>query len=231
MLVGHNQAQYMFRIQPMKMAAAEALWTTENPAAMSLFTWGDEGARRDVFAVKVPAMLSLLAYNRLEGEVKGIQELDAEYIQKYGPGDYTPPVKWTYWTFRLMVGAGILMLILSAWATFGVLRNRFEGATLLLALLVPAIGLPYVANSAGWIFTELGRQPWIVFGLQKTFDGVSPNVTAGQVLFSLVAFTLVYGALMAADVYLLRKYARAGLGPVDAPEERAPLATATAAVR
>jgi cytochrome d ubiquinol oxidase subunit I len=82
MVVGHSQAQYMFKIQPMKMAAAEALWTSENPASMSLFTWGDERERRDVFAVKVPGLLSFLAYNRFDGEVKGIQELDAEYAQR-----------------------------------------------------------------------------------------------------------------------------------------------------
>jgi cytochrome d ubiquinol oxidase subunit I len=227
--VGHSQAQYMFRIQPMKMAAAEALWITENPASMSLFTWGNERERRDVFAIKVPGLLSFLAYNRFEGEVKGIRELNEEYTQRYGPGDYVPPVKWTYWTFRMMVGAGMVMLVLAAWATFGVVRERFEGMGRLLAVLVPAIGLPYIANSTGWIFTELGRQPWIVFGLQKTQDAVSPTVTAGEVLFSLVGFTLLYGALMAADVYLLAKYAKAGIHAAGTDHGEAELAAAAVA--
>lgn len=211
MLVGHTQAQYMMKVQPMKMAAAEALWDTEDPAAMSLFTWGDEANRRDVFAVKVPGLLSFLAYNRFEGEVKGIKQLQEEYVAQYGPGDYVPPVKWTYWTFRLMVGAGTAMLLVGGLALLALLRGRAESSGLLLGLLPPAIALPYVANSTGWIFTEIGRQPWIVFGLQKTADAVSPAVSVGELLTTLIGFTLLYGVLMAADVYLLRKYAVAGL--------------------
>ena len=93
-------------------------------------------------------------------------------------------------------------------------QNRIDPSPRLLALLVPAIVLPYLANSAGWIFTEIGRAPWIVFGVMKMESGVSPNVTAGEVLFTLVGFTVLYGALMVADIYLLKKYAKAGLkGP------------------
>ncbi len=210
-VVGHGQAQYMVREQPMKMAAAEALWRTENPAGMSLFTWGDEEHKRDVFAVRVPGLLSFLAYNRFTGEVQGIRDLQAEYEQRYGPGDYAPPVMWTYWTFRVMVGAGALMLLLAGWASFAVWRDRVDASRRLLAWLVPAIALPYAANTAGWLFTEIGRQPWIVFGLQRTADGVSRAVTGAELLVSLVGFTLLYGALMAADLYLLDKYGKAGL--------------------
>jgi cytochrome d ubiquinol oxidase subunit I len=222
MVVGHTQAQYMTRVQPMKMAAAEALWQTENPAAMSLFTWGNEPERKDVWAIKVPGLLSFLAHNRFEGEVRGIQDIQAEYEARYGPGDYVPPVKWSYWNFRAMVGAGTLMLLLAAWALVATLKGNFEGSPRLLAFLAPAIVLPYVANASGWIFTEIGRVPWIVFGVMKIEDGVSPNVTAGEVLFSLVGFTVLYGALMVANIYLLTKYAKAGL---KAPEpDQAPLA-------
>jgi cytochrome d ubiquinol oxidase subunit I len=215
-VVGHTQAQYMIRVQPMKMAAAEALWQTESPAAMSLFTWGNEPERKDLWAVKVPGLLSFLAYNRFDGEVRGIREIQAEYEAKHGPGDYVPPVKWTYWNFRAMAGAGMAMLVLAAWALWAVLRERVEKSPRLLALLVPALVLPYVANTAGWIFTEIGRAPWIVFGVMKIESAVSPNVTAGEVFFSLVAFTLLYGALMVADIYLLNKYAKAGLAGVGA---------------
>jgi cytochrome d ubiquinol oxidase subunit I len=224
MVVGHTQAQYMVKIQPMKMAAAEALWESENPAPMSLFTWGDEPQRRDLFAVKVPGLLSFLAHNRFSGEVKGIRNLETEYEATYGPGNYVPPVMWTYWLFRAMAGAGMLMLLFSAWAlwaTFRGSRNRR-----MLGLLVPALVLPYVGNTAGWIFTEIGRVPWIVFGLMRIERGVSPNVTGGEVLFSLVLFTLLYGALMAADLYLLNKYARAGLS---GPEPESPALSALAA--
>jgi cytochrome bd ubiquinol oxidase subunit I len=221
-VVGHGQAQYMVKIQPMKMAAAEALWETQDPAPMSLFTWGHEPERRDLFAVKVPGLLSFLAHNRFSGAVEGVKNLEAEYEATYGPGDYVPPVMWTYWLFRAMVGAGLLMLVLSGWAVVAMLQERFERSPRLLALLVPAIVLPYAANTAGWIFTEIGRVPWIVFGLMKIEQGVSPSVTAGEVLFSVVVFTLLYGALMAADLYLLAKFGMAGIrGPE--PEE-APLA-------
>jgi cytochrome d ubiquinol oxidase subunit I len=214
-VVGHTQAQHMTRVQPMKMASAEALWDSANPAPMSLFTWGDEPARKDVFALKLPGMLSFLAYNRFAGEVKGIRQLEAEYEARYGPGSYVPPIKWTYWTFRAMVGAGMLMLALAAWALVAVLRGRFEAAPRLLALLVPALALPYAANSSGWIFTEIGRTPWIVFGLMRLEAGVSLAVGPGAVLTTLVGFTLLYAALMAADVYLLAKFARTGIRGTD----------------
>jgi cytochrome d ubiquinol oxidase subunit I len=211
MVVGHDQAQYMVRVQPMKMASAEALWETADPAPMSLFTWGNEKEQRDVFAIKIPGLLSFLSYNRFDGQVKGIRELQALYELRYGPGNYVPPVKWTYWTFRIMAGTGMAMLFLAGWAVVVLVRATVESSPLLLRALVPGLLLPYVGNSAGWIFTEIGRQPWIVFGLQKTEAAVSPNVSAGEVLFTLVAFTLLYGALMAADVYLLVKFARAGI--------------------
>jgi cytochrome d ubiquinol oxidase subunit I len=220
-VVGHNQAQYMIKIQPMKMAAAEALWETADPAPMSLFTIGNEPERRDRFAIKMPGLLSFLAYNRFTGEVKGIKNLQEEYEEAHGPGDYVPPVMWTYWTFRVMAGAGFAMLALALWGLYLLLKDKLEGAPRYLALLTPAIALPYIANSTGWIFTEIGRQPWLVFGLQKTADGVSKTVTAGEVLFTLIGFTLLYGVLMVADVYLLTKFTKAGAADIEVVEESA----------
>jgi cytochrome d ubiquinol oxidase subunit I len=196
---------------------------------MSLFTVASEPQRRDLFAIKVPGLLSFLAYNRFSGQVKGIKELQALSELRYGPGDYVPPVMWTYWTFRAMAGAGVAMLFMAAWAVGALVRQSYEGSPLLLKALVPALLLPYVGNSAGWIFTEIGRQPWIVFGLQKTADAVSPYVSAGEVLFSLVTFTLLYGALMVADLYLLAKFAKAGLAGPPAPDGATPLPAAAQA--
>jgi cytochrome d ubiquinol oxidase subunit I len=207
-LIGHSQAQHVVQIQPMKLAAAEALWDSENPASLSLFTVGNERARRDVFAIRIPGLLSFLAYNRFTGEVQGINQLQAEYVQKYGPGDYVPPVALTYWTFRSMVGAGFLMAFMAFYGLYLVMKGQFEPKRRYLKLLIPAILLPYIANTSGWLMTELGRQPWIVYGLKKTADSVSPGVSAGTVLFSVAGFTLLYGVLMVADVYLLAKYAR-----------------------
>jgi cytochrome d ubiquinol oxidase subunit I len=216
LLVGHTQAQYMTRVQPMKMAAAEALWDSENPAAMSLFTIGNERERRDVFAIRVPGLLSFLAYNSFSGEVKGINNLQREYEATYGPGDYVPPVAISYWTFRVMVGAGMVMLLLAGYGLWHSARGGVPTSAWYLRLMPWAIALPYLANSTGWLFTEVARQPWIVFGLQQTADAVSPSVGVGELLFSLVAFTAVYGVLMVADVVLLKKYAAAGVTTGDA---------------
>ncbi len=211
-LIGHSQAQHMVRTQPMKMAAAEALWESEQPASMSLFTIGNESELRDVWAIKVPGLLSFLAYNNFTSEVRGIKNIQAEYEQTYGPGNYIPPVAVSYWTFRFMVGAGFLMLALVGLALYATMRNKIEGYAWLLKLLVWALLLPYMANTTGWLFTEIARQPWIVFTLQLTKNGVSPLVTPGMVWFTLIGFTVVYGGLMAVDIYLLQKFAKTGAG-------------------
>lgn len=209
---GHDQAQHMVETQPMKMAAAEALWDNEDPASMSLFTIGDEKNREDVFAIRLPSLLSILAYNDSTAEVKGINDLQAEYEEKYGEGDYVPPVGVSYWSFRIMVGAGFLMLGLLIFALYLNFEGQVERYHHFLKFLLPAMALPYLANASGWILAEVGRQPWIVFGLQKTADAVSPNISTGTVGFSLIAFTLIYGALAAVDIYLLRKYATQDAG-------------------
>jgi cytochrome d ubiquinol oxidase subunit I len=212
-LVGHTQAQHMIEAQPMKMAAAEALWDTEDPASMSILTIGNLSGTREVFSIRIPKLLSLLAYNRFTGEVRGINELQIAYERKYGPGVYYPPMAVSYWTFRIMVGAGFLMLALAGYALYLVLRDRIHSTRRYLGWLPYVIALPYIANTAGWIFTEVARQPWIVFGLQRTKDAVSPNVAPGTLVFSLITFTLLYALLMGVTVFLLAKYAR--MGPTD----------------
>jgi cytochrome bd ubiquinol oxidase subunit I len=217
-LIGHSQAQRMVQVQPMKMAAAEALWESEDPASFSLFTVGNERTRSDVFAIRIPRLLSLLAYNRLDGEVKGIRDLQAEYEALYGPGNYVPSVITAYWTFRIMVGAGFVMLLLAAYALWNTMQHRPLHSIRYFIIFLPAMLLPYMANISGWLLTEMGRQPWVVFGLMKTADAVSPSVTAGMVLTSLIGFVLLYGLLMGVDVYLLVKYARAGIEPASEVE-------------
>jgi len=225
-LVGHSQGQRMVQVQPMKMAAAEALWETEDPASFSLFTIGNEEELRDVWAIRIPNLLSIMAYNRPTGEVKGIRNLQAEYEALYGPGNYKPSIITMYWSFRIMVGAGFLMALLAFLALYPALRNRPISQFRYVRFLPFAIALPYLANTAGWIFTEMGRQPWVVYGLMKTEDAFSISITPGMVITSLVVFTLVYGLLMYADVYLLVKFAKAGpqAKKIDAAVEDAYLA-------
>ncbi len=212
-LIGHSQAQEMVRNQPMKMAAAEALWRSQDPASFSLLTIGNLSQTGDVFAIRIPRVLSLLAYNRLDGKVNGIYNLNSQYQQTYGPGNYIPPVAVTYWSFRMMVGAGFLMLAIAAYGLYHTMRGTPLEKFRFLNLLPFAIGLPYLANTTGWLMTEIGRQPWVVFGLMKTADASSANLQPGMVLASLVLLTAVYGVLMAADVFLLVRAAKAGPDP------------------
>lgn len=221
---GHSQAQHMVESQPMKMAAAEALWETESPASFSVLTIGDLSQRSEVFSFRLPSILSLLAYNQLDGEVKGIYDLQAEYEQTYGAGDYIPPVAITYWTFRLMVGAGFLMIGLAIYGLFMAMGDLFNNNPRMLKFFTWAMILPYIGTATGWILTEVGRYPWVVFGLMKMEDAVSKVVPAGMVLTSLIGYILVYSLLIVATLYLMRKYAAAG----PEPAEKAPSAPAAA---
>jgi cytochrome d ubiquinol oxidase subunit I len=217
-MVGHTQAQHMIEAQPMKMAAAEALWNTQDPAPLSLFSIINEKKQENPFSIEIPMALSLLAYNRLDGAVHGIKDLQAQYEQQYGPGDYVPPVTIAYWAFRGMFMPGLLMPAVALLALFFVLRQQLLKQRWFLLLLPWAMVLPYLSNTSGWILTEVGRQPWIVFGLMKTQDAVSPSVSTGTVALSLAAFTLVYATLIGVDIYLLNKFARRGLaGDGDGP--------------
>ena len=212
-LAGHAQMQNLLTTQPMKVAAAEALWESENPASFSLFTIGDEEGLRDVVSIRVPRMLSFLAYNAFEGEVKGIKNLQREYELQYGPGNYIPSIVTAYWSFRFMVGSGTLMLFVALLALYKVIRESYTFSPLVGALLFWSMLLPWIANSSGWILAEMGRQPWIVFGLLKTASGVSPAsvVNSGELLLSLALFAVLYTALTLTDIFLLKKYASAGI--------------------
>jgi cytochrome d ubiquinol oxidase subunit I len=213
-LIGHTQAQRMVEFQPMKIAAAEALLQTENPASFSLLSLVDQASMREIISIRIPRVLSLLAYNRLEGEVKGVLDLQQEYQARFGPGYYVPDITVTYWSFRLMVGSGFLMFFLAAYALWRVMRREVTQSRFKFLNIYPlALFLPYMANISGWLLTEMGRQPWVVYGKLRTADAVSPNLSGGMVLTTLIGFTLIYGLLMLADIYLLAKYAKAGPEP------------------
>jgi cytochrome bd ubiquinol oxidase subunit I len=214
-LNGHSQTQHMVETQPMKIAAAEGLYKTESPASFSLLTIGNLQGTEEIFAIRLPRMLCLLAYNQLDCKIEGINNLQAQLEQTYGPGNYAPPVPVIYWSFRLMVGAGFLMLALAVYAVFLVMADTLERHKKTLRLFVWAIALPYFANTAGWIMTELGRIPWVVYGLMKIEKGVSIVVSGGAALLTLVGFTLIYAALMVATIYLLSKYARQAPPPLE----------------
>jgi cytochrome d ubiquinol oxidase subunit I len=214
---GHTQGVIMTQQQPMKMAAAEALYHTEQPAAFSLITIGTLDGSREVWSLKVPGLLSFLATGSFDGRVDGIYDLQDRYVQQFGPGDYRPVIPVTYWSYRLMIGCGALAVLLAAVGLWLTRRGRQPASPWFHRAAVAAIGLPLLASSFGWIFTEMGRQPWIVWGQMRTADGVSPTVGAGTVLTSMIVFTLLYGVLAAVGVLLLRRHAAAAL-PSEEPE-------------
>ncbi len=206
-LIGHFQGQYIYRIQPMKIAASEAHWETADPADFVVVAGIDQQAGRNTWQLTVPRALSFLLFDRWSGEVRGINDIQADLQQQYGAGDYVPPVFVTFWTFRTMVGVGMLMALLSLIALYLAWRRKLDRPRWFLHILPFATILPLLATSTGWILTEMGRQPWIVYGLLRTEDGVSP-VTGGTVLISLLVFALLYAALIVANIYLMSKYAR-----------------------
>ncbi|MBE3573111.1 MAG: cytochrome ubiquinol oxidase subunit I [Moorella humiferrea] len=209
--VGHFQGQHLVYAQPMKMAAAEALWDSADPAPLALVALVDEENQRNTFEIKIPALTSFLAYNSFQGEVKGLKDLQAAAEASYGPGNYIPPIAPVFWSFRLMVVAGLWLILLSLYSLYLSRRGRLEEKPLVLKALLWTIPVPYLANTAGWLMAEIGRYPWIVYGLQRVEAAISPGVSAPAILTTLVVFTLLYGVLAVADVYLLAKYARQGV--------------------
>ncbi|MBK7319073.1 MAG: cytochrome ubiquinol oxidase subunit I [Anaerolineales bacterium] len=208
-LGGHTMGQYMAEVQPMKLAALEAIWETEQPASFSLLTIGDLSGKKEIWSIRIPAAMSFLACNNFTCEVKGVNELQATYEQQYGPGDYIPLMIVTYWTFRIMMAFGVLMILITAYFVWANMRGDITKAKWM--KWVPwVLILPYLANASGWILTEMGRQPWIVYGLLKVEDAVSPNLTTVDLLISLIGYTVVYGSLAVSMVYLMKKYAIAG---------------------
>ncbi|AIF53916.1 cytochrome ubiquinol oxidase subunit I [Pelosinus sp. UFO1] len=203
---GHLQAQYLAKKQPMKMAAMEALWESADPAPFAIAVVVDEANKKNSFEIGIPKVLSLLAYDKPEGEIKGINELQAAAEMKYGPGNYTPSITQSFWTFRIMVLSGLWMMLLAVISIFLLYKERLEENGTVLKLLLWSLPVPYIANSTGWILTEGGRQPWIVVGLQKVSQAVSTNVTSTEVWISLIGFTVIYGVLAIAAIYLVRKF-------------------------
>ena len=209
-VTGDIQGKIMTEQQPMKMAAAEALWETEQPASFSIFTIGTLDGSQDVFSIRIPYLLSFLATGTFDGKVEGINDLQAQEEINFGPGDYTPNLPVTYWTFRWMIGAGVLAGLAGVWFLWAMRKGRVPGrGAVAAAILLPF--LPLAANSFGWIFTEVGRQPWIVFGVMATAPAVSPNNSELMVLATMVGFTILYGGLALVMLGLVIRRVRSGL--------------------
>lgn len=198
-VAGHQQGMLVAEYQPTKLAAMESHWTTGSSVPMYLLAWPDqEAGKNSVEAIPLPGLLSFMATGDFHAEVKGLDAF---------PKDDIPPVLISFLSFRLMVALGGVFIVLAAWAWLK--RGDLASSPLLSKLLIWLVPLPYIGIMAGWMLAEVGRQPWIVYGLMRTSDAVSP-VPASSVALSLLAFIVVYTALGILDIYLLIKYARKG---------------------
>ena len=206
MFLGDSQAKMEEVQQPMKMAAAEALYNTESGASFSIFTLGNlQGS--PILQVRVPHVLSVLATNTWNGQVLGINQLQKQDVQKYGAGSYVPVIWVLYWSFRLMVGLGMLIFLLAGIGLWLVRKRRLESSPRYLRFATWMVLAPFLANSLGWIFTEVGRQPWVVWGLLTTAKAVSP-ISPGYIATSLIGFTAIYTLLAVVEIGLMVRLAK-----------------------
>jgi len=188
--------------QPAKLAAMESHWETASGAALPLLAWPDAAHERNALdALRVPKLLSFLSFHSFGAEVKGLKDI---------PAAERPPVLVSFLSFRIMVLLGVLMILAALGAWLAARRGALPASPRLLRLLLWAIPLPYVAMQLGWLLAEVGRQPWLVYGVLKTADGVTKALAPGQVWLSLVGFVLVYGLLAVVDAILLVRHARKG---------------------
>ena len=210
-------------LQPMKISASEAQWNTCKPCAFSLFQIGGftQQDQTPSFSIEIPRLLSFLATDSFDGQVQGLNQLNAGYRRKYGPGNYLPPVRAVYWSMRGMAYAGSLVALVAIVGAVLYRRRRLERWRWFQWTAVAAAFLPFVASAFGWALTEFGRQPWIVQGLLQTTNANSPAVTTPWLVLSLTVFVALYIALLAVDLWLMRRYA--GRDPVarvpEAPAE------------
>jgi cytochrome d ubiquinol oxidase subunit I len=208
--VGNRFGAAVTSAQGMKIAASEAQWDTCKPCGFSVFQIGGftEEDPDPSFAITIPRLLSWMATGSFGGQVQGLNQLQAQEQQRFGAGNYMPRVRLMYWSMRVMAMLGMLMFLIAAVGAWLYRRGKLEKARWYLWTAVVSIAAPYVAATAGWILTEMGRQPWIVQDLLKTSDAVSPNVTTAMVATSLTVFALLYLTLGVVDLVLMRRYAR-----------------------
>jgi cytochrome d ubiquinol oxidase subunit I len=228
--VGNQLGEIETRYQPAKIAAAEALWNSCKPCSFSAAQIGgySQSSEAPNKIIQIPHLLSVLATGTWGGGVTGLNQLQTQYQKKYGPGNYVPNVAIQYWSMRTMAGLGALVMVFALWGGWLLYRGRLHSNRVFLWLAVWAVITPFLMNTAGWLLTESGRQPWIVQGLQKTVNANSPAVSATDLWISLLAFVLAYIVLAAADLGLMLRYSRRGLAHADAEAAAKPAASVPA---
>jgi cytochrome d ubiquinol oxidase subunit I len=222
MFVGSELGVVEGKYQPMKIAAAEALWNTcDSHCPFSAFQIsGGNDDETPTQIINIPDLLSILATNHVDGKVEGLNQVQAQYVKQYGPGNYIPNVFIQYWGMRVMAYLASLVLLLALWGAWAIKRHTLDRSKWFLRVAVWAVIAPFLMNTAGWLLTESGRQPWIVQGLMKTANGVSPSVTTTDIWISLAVFVAIYIALGAADLFLMIRYGRRALEPEETGGDR-----------
>lgn len=206
LFTGHQSAVGVSENQPAKLAAFEAHFDSSKPGDLYLFGWVDENAQKVKGGIAIPGMLSFLLYGNFHTPVTG--------LDKFPPSE-RPPVNPVFQSYHLMVGLGFFMIALTTIGLFYWYRHKLKHTRWLLKIMVFSVLAPQIANQLGWFSAEVGRQPWIVYGLLRTADGVSPHLTAGQVWFSLILFTLIYSLLFVLFIFLLDRKIKHGPENVD----------------
>jgi cytochrome bd ubiquinol oxidase subunit I len=220
MLVGDELGVIEAEYQPMKIAAAEAQWTTCQPCSFSLFQIG--GGNNDqtpTEIIAIPHLLSLLATNHWNGKVVGLNTLQSQYSATYGPGYYVPNVFIQYWGMRVMAYLALIVTLVGLWGILLARRKRLATSRVFLWCSTWLVVLPFLINTAGWLLTESGRQPWIVQGIMLTRNGLSTSVSTTYLWISLIVFVVLYGTLGTIDLLLMLRYGRKPLEPEPAPAE------------
>jgi cytochrome bd ubiquinol oxidase subunit I len=217
--VGNRFGEAVTSAQGMKIAASEAQWNTCEPCGFSLFQIGGFSQQDETptFSITIPRVLSWMATGSFSGKVEGLNQLQQQEQRSYGRGNYLPNVRLMYWSMRVMAMLGVAMFLVAAVGAWLYRKRKLHTTRWFLWTAVVAMSFPYIAATAGWILTEMGRQPWIVQNLLKTSDAVSTGLSTATVAFSLTVFVLLYAALGVVDFVLMRHYARLDPPPADQP--------------
>jgi cytochrome d ubiquinol oxidase subunit I len=210
LVVGNRFGAAVTSAQSMKIAASEAQWNTCQPCSFSLFQIGGftKSDPTPSFSIQIPRLLSYMATGSFDGQVQGLNQLQAQERRAHGPGNYMPNIRVAYWSMRVMAYAGMLLFLVAVLGAWLYWRKKLERARWFHRTAIAAIAFPYIAATAGWVLTEMGRQPWIVQGLLLTSKANSPSVSTTWLVVSLVFFVSLYLVLGVVDFVLMRRYAR-----------------------
>ncbi len=207
LVVGDMHGLNTFEEQPIKVAAMEGHWETQEGAPLILFAIPDSRNETNHLEIAIPKLGSLILTHSLDGEVTGLTSV---------PAEDRPPVGIVFWSFRIMVGIGLIFIVISLASAWQLWRGRLEDSPRLLKALTWMIPLPFVAVLAGWFVTEVGRQPWLIQDMMRLSEGITPSITGGMVLVTLIGYIAVYAVVFAAGLYYLRRVILAGPDPVEA---------------